>query len=329
MRVMAVVAALVVLVMAGGVLWAQGEEPVLLQYKFVPGRTVNYEATGNGTMPMSLNTGPEAGNQTIAMHMAMDMRVGIKETCEEVLEDGKGKMLIALPLMITQVSTAVADQAVDALVTWENNRLAVTVNGQPVPGDQNTEQLTTLLKNPLKLIVTPTGAAKLDEETLQLLGDMANNPLSGFSYSLNSLTAGLSEQPVKTGDTWEVIITGEQTNGTLEGSATCKLTGFEEVEGLHCARIEGEAQMRSLKALPNLSVGGQGDSEISAMDLSIRFVNYFAPEAGHMVRSTMDMIQNMSMVVTVGGQGGAQAMRLPAKIENGQMHMEMRYKPAE
>lgn len=331
MRVLGVVVMLTVgaaVLAAGGVL-AQDEEPVLLQYKFIPDCTVNYEVTGNGTMPMSLSTGPEGGNQTIAMDMSMDMRIGIKETCAELLEDGNGKMLMTLPLMVVQVSTAIADQAVDALVTWENNVLAVTVNGQALPGDQNAQQLETLLRNPIKLTMTPTGAAKLEEETLQLLGDMANNPMGGFSYSLNSLTGGLSPEPVKAGDVWQVTITGEETHGMMEGSGECKFAGFEAIDGIRCARIEGEAQVKSLKPLPNFSVGGAGQGEVTALEMSITFVNYFDPEAGHMVLSTMDMTQNMTMMVTVGGQGGAQAMQLPASIENGQMHMEMRYKSVE
>lgn len=328
MRVVLVMAALTAAVMGSGVLWAQDEEPVRLQYKFVPGRTTNYEVKGDAAMPVTITVGQQGENQTLTMDLTMDLRLDIKETCEQVLENGDGKLLMALPLMIIQVSTAVANQAVEALVTWENNVLAVTVNGQTMPRDPNTESLVTLLSNPFKLTVTPTGAAKLDEETLQLLGEMVNNPLGGFSYSLNSLTGGLSEAAVKTGDTWEVTITGEQTHGTLEGAATCQLAGFEEIEGIRCARIEGEAQVRSLKPLPNLSVGGPGQGEITALDLQVTFVNYFDPEVGHMVLSTMDMTQDVSMVVTVGGQGGAQAMELPATIQDGQMHLEMRYKPA-
>ncbi len=329
MRTLGAMLLCMTLLSAGGGLWAQDEEPVLLQYKFIPDRTVEYETTGNGVMPMNLTLGPEAGNQTLAIDMTMDMRIGMKETCDEVLEDGNGKMLMALPLMVIQVNTAVADQAVDALVTWENNVLAVTVNGQPAPPDANVQKLEALLKDPIKLTMTPTGAAQLDPESLELLGQLNSMPMGGFTYSLNNLTGGFSEEPVKPGDTWEVTITGEQTNGTLEGAGQSKLVGFEEIEGIRCARIEGEAQLKALKPLANAGMGPGVKSEITAMDIAVTFVNYFDPEAGHMVLSTLDMTQNMSMMVTTGGQDAAQPVQLPATIENGQMHMEMRYQPAE
>jgi hypothetical protein len=316
------------LLLVGAVALAQDDAAVLLQYKFVPGRTVVYEVTGNGTVPMSLTTGPEAGNQTIALDMAMDLRIGMKETCEGLDEEGKGKMVMSLPLMVIQVNTAVGDQAIASFTTWENNALSVTVNGQTIPPDANVQKLETLLKTPIRLTMSPAGAAKLDEETAKLLGDMLNNPLGGFSQSLNALTGGFSDQPVRPGETWKTALTGEQTNGALEGTADCTFAGFEDLGGVRCARIEGEAQVKSLKPLPNISMGGQGESAITAMGISMAFVNYFDPAAGHMVLSIMDMTQNMSMIVTVGGQGGAQGLQMPATIENSQMHMEMRHQPA-
>jgi len=317
----------IVLVCVGAV-WAQAEEPLLLQYKFIPGQTLFYEIAGTGNLPMSLETGPAAGNQTIAMDMSMELRLDMRETCEGLDEQGRGKMAVSLPLMTIQANTAIAGQAINTFTAWENDALAITVNGQTLPADENVQKLENLLRIPMKSLMAANGNTTLDAETATLLGDLINNPLSGFTYSLNNLTSGFSDQPVRVGDRWQAAITGEQTNGALEGTSEIEFAGYEEIDGLVCVRTQGEAQVKSLKPLPNLSMSGSEQSEITAMEIGLNFVNYFDPQAGHMVLSVMDMTMNLSLVVTVGGQGAA-AMQMPAAIENGQMHMEMRYKPVE
>lgn len=308
----------------GAVALAADDEPLVLKYKFTAGQTRSYEVSGRGVMPMTINAGAEAGGMDIGLDLNLDLTAAYEQTCQAVDDKGVGTLQVKFPGLTMRMTMQAGPQAMDALINWEKDALGITFNGQPMPLDESAQKLQALLRTVLTMTLEPDGKSKLDPKSLEALGPMASMPMMGMSSGVNNLTAGFSPAPVKPGDTWQVGIKPEETGGTLEGSGDYKFVSYEEVEGVKCARIEGQARFRTTQALNNVSTGMPGQMNISSMDIATNFINWFDPVAGEMVLSRLNMNQNMSMMIAMGGGGGVQMASFPATVENAQMSLEVR-----
>lgn len=304
--------------------WAADDDAVLLQYKFTAGQTRTYEISGHGVIPMTINAGAEAGGMDIGLDLNLDLNLSYEQECQTVDDKGVGTLQTKFPLLTVKMSMQAGPQAIDTLVNWEKDALAVTLNGQPMPLDEAAQKMQTMLRTPLLLTISPTGTTKLEARSAETLGAIASLPMMGISSGVNNLTTGFSDKPVKPGDTWQISIKPEEVGGGLEGTSDYKFVSYEEVDGVRCARIEGQARFRTVQALTNVATGMPGQMNVNSMDVATSFINWFDPATGEMVLSRQNLAQNMSLTVAVGGGGGVQMTSFPATVENSQMTLEIR-----
>lgn len=302
------------------------EQPLLLRYKFTPGHTDTYQMTSTGTIPMDLTPGPEAGVPPMAMDMAVDMSLTMAQTVRSVAPDGSAQVEVRYPSMTIRTTLQPGGQPMEVLMTWDKGVLTNTINGQTQPADPNQQKMAQLLTAALKMTVTPTGKSTPDPETAKLMADLmsASGGMSMDFSRLSALTSALPEQPVKVGDTWSIQDTGAIGGANLAGSSNFKLAALEDFEGTLSARIEGEARLTlSGQMPPSAPMGIPVQTNITRLDLAMRFVNHFDLAKGNMLQTTMSLNQNMAMVISTGAAGGQQ-VHIPATIENAQMTIDVR-----
>jgi hypothetical protein len=317
---------LTVILLAAVSLAAAQDQPVVLNYKFTAGQTDTYATRTTGTLPINMTPGPEAGIPAMGFDTTLDMQMTTQNTCKSVTPDGSGVVEMRIPAMTIRLSIAVAEQPMDIIMKWENGALTSTLNGQQQPLDENGQKLAQALAATLRYTIKPTGEQTPDAETIKLLNALYNaSSFTGLDLSrLSALTSRLPAEAVTPGATWQVE--DEQTNphGTIGGKSQLKFTGFEDLDGVRTARIEGQATMSMSGQMPGMSGPMGMNFNITKMETNIAFVNHFDPAKGVMPLSQANLAQNMIMMLTMGGMGGGQAVNLPLTIENAQMTMEMR-----
>ena len=317
----------VCLLVASAVLAA--DDTYNLSYKFTPGETLANQITMSGTIPMDLTPGPEAGIPAMGLDMAMDICMLSCQVCKSVDAQGNAAIELSYPSSTFHTSIQAGDQPIEMLMTWDKGVLTNKINGQVQPQDENTKKLATILGTPMKMTMSPTGKATPDPESAKLLSAMMNAS-GGMTMDvsrLSALTAGLPDHPVKIGDTWGVQDSVQMGGATMAGNSNLKLAAIETFEGVKTARIEGEARLSITGQMPGSSpMGLPVQTNITRLDIAISFVNHFDLEHGNMLVSNMNVCQNMAMMISMGGQGGAQQAHVPATIDNAQMTIEMRRK---
>jgi hypothetical protein len=113
---------------------------------------------------------------------------------------------------------------------------------------------------------------------------------------------------------------------TATGSSNLKLAAIETFEGVKTARIEGEARLSISGQMPPTSqMGMPGQTSMTRLDLAMTFVNRFDLDRGNMLASSMNLNQNMAMMISMG-PADAQQIHIPATIENAQMTVEQHRK---
>jgi hypothetical protein len=282
--------------------------------------------TSTGMIPMDLTPGPEAGIPAMAMDMALDMDMTMAQTVRGVAPDGSAQVEITYPAMTIRTTLQPGDQPMNVVMTWDKGVLATTVNGMAQPADENAKKMAQVLGAVLKMTVTPTGKSTPDPETTKLMADLmsASGGMSMDFSRLSALTSALPQQPVKVGDTWGIQDSGQMGGANLAGTSTFKLAALEDFEGTPTARIEGEARLSlSGQMAPSAPMGMPVQTNITRLDIAMRFVNHFDIAKGNMLLSTMNLSQNMAMVISTGQIAGKQ-IHIPATIENAQMTIDVR-----
>jgi hypothetical protein len=302
------------------------DQTCLLRYKYTPGHTDTYQMTSSGVVPMDLTPGPETGIPAMGMDMALDMAMTMMQTVRNVAPDGSAQVEVRYPSMTIRTTLQPGGQPLNVLMTWDQGVLTNTINGAAQPADENQKKMAQMLAAVLKMTVTPTGKSTPDSETAKLMADLmsANGGMSMDVSRLSALTSALPEQPVKVGDTWAVQDTGVMGGASLAGNSTFKLAALEDFEGTPSARIEGEARLTlSGQMPPSTPMGIPVQTNITRLDIAMRFVNHFDLAKGNMLLTTMNLNQNMSLVISTGPAGAPQ-IHIPATIENAQMTIDVR-----
>lgn len=316
------------LLIAGG-LFAQ-DEPVTLRYRFVPQQVISQEVTGTGTIPLTVALGAAAGmGEDLAVDLLMDLKLGLTYTCQSVEADGQALVTMQTPLMVVRTATNMAGQPLDSVITWEQGVLKLLVNGQPHPEDDNTRKLAALLGLAIPMQMDTLGHSQPTPEgqkALQGLGSLANFSAVDLPQ-LSALTSRLPDQPVKVGDSWEVAAEDNREGASLTGNSSFKLAGYEQCQGVRCARIEGQARLSGTGQSMPTPLGLPVQTQITRMDIALSFVHHFDPAAGQSVSTEIILAQTASMILTAAGPMGP--MQLPAAIENAQIHLKtLRQLPA-
>lgn len=302
------------------------DAPVLLQYKFVPGRVDLYDVKMTGVLPVLVNPGPEANIPAMGFDVALDMSMTIRHVCRSVAADGSAQIEMTFPQMVTQTRIEVEGQPVDMVMRWENGQLTNILNGQPQPLDENAQKMAEGLKATYRFTMKPNGEQVLDPQTMQLMNQLyQSNTFGGMDMSrLSALTSRLPDGPVAPGDTWEVADEVSTQQLTMTGSSQMMLVRYEDLEGRRVARIEGSATT-AMNGQMNSAGGPMGTTfNITRLEVNINFINRFDAAAGVMPLSVASVAQNLAMMLSMAGMGNGQAIHLPMSIDNGQFTMEMR-----
>jgi len=155
-----------------------------------------------------------------------------------------------------------------------------------------------LVLSPLGVEVDVSGAEAI---TFEVAGS-TRNIASGFKAFFPDLPG----RPVKVGDSWPSSFTIEDKSSTMTVTYTIEsvntLDGFETVEGLECARI-------SSKFTGSMSGSGQLQGMDMALTATIKGTDttYFAPREGIYVRSTSDMVREITATLS-----GPQNLTIPS-----------------
>jgi len=154
-----------------------------------------------------------------------------------------------------------------------------------------------MVLSPLGVEVDVSGAESL---TFMMAGS-TQNVASGFKVFFPDLP----DKPVKIGDSWPSSFVIENKSGPsirrVEIQSANTFEGLETVDGIECARITS-------KQTGNISGTGsqQGLELLFAGTVKGTDVWYFAPKEGIFVKSTSDVVSEMTITVS-----GAQSMTVP------------------
>lgn len=316
--------AVVLLAVAG--LAAAQDAPVLLQYKLVPGRVDTFITRATGAMPVGINPGPEAGIPAMNFDTTIELVITMRNVCKVANPDGSGLVEMNIPAMLIKMGIAVAEQPMDIVMEWKDGKLTSSLNGQEQPLDDNGQNLAKALAATFRYNVKPTGEQLPDEATKKLMDTLYNaSAFTGLDMSrLSALTSRLPATPVAPGATWQVEDEASNQQGSISGKSELKFTGYEDLDGVRTARIEGQATMAMSGQKPGMPGPMGMNFNLTKLETNISFVNHFDPVAGVCPVSQANVAQNMIMVMSMGGFGGGQDINLPVTIENAQMTMESR-----
>ena len=154
-----------------------------------------------------------------------------------------------------------------------------------------------MVLSPLGLEVDVSGAESI---TFMIAGG-TQNIASGFKIFFPDLP----DKPVKIGDSWPSSFVIENKSGTsvrrTEIQSVNTFEGLETVDGMECARITSKQTG---------SISGKGSQQgldlLFAGTVKGTDVWYFAPKEGIYVKSTSDVVSEITITVS-----GAQAMTVP------------------
>jgi hypothetical protein len=205
-------------------------------------------------------------------------------------------------------------------------RLTSTLNGQPQPLDENGQKLAQALAATFNYNIKPTGEQTPDADTIKLMNALYNtSAFTGLDLSrLSALTSRLPEEAVVPGATWQVEDEVSNQQGGISGKSELKFVGYEDLQGVRTARIEGQATMNMVGQMPGMG-GPMGMTfNLTKLETNISFVNHFDPAKGLTPLSQANLAQNMIMMMRMGAMGGGQDINVPMTIENAQMTLETR-----
>lgn len=307
---------------------ACAQQTVLLRHKFVSGATTTYNLTGTGVIPTVMDLGEGMGG-AMSFSTNIDLRLRMVQQCTSVDSQGWGQVVTTTPYLQSRTTTALEQQTVEALITWENRNLSIVVNGEAQPLDAAGQQMAQMLSLSLPARISPLGQMQIDPAAAKMMATLSGAGLVGMPDigSLSAITSEVPAEPVAQGARWSRQVNLSSGGTQVTGSAQFVLSSVGVVNGQSCARIDGQAQLTSTGNMvagsaPG-SLGQLGQSSITGLQMSLTFSNWLDIQSGKIIASTVDLTQNANMVISMGELGG-QAIKIPARIENAQIHLEQR-----
>ncbi|NUP98791.1 MAG: hypothetical protein HUU35_02925, partial [Armatimonadetes bacterium] len=243
--------------------WLQNGR-VLLRYGGQPGEVLDYQARSE-----------VRGNMTVlgqTLPLVVTTESGYRQ---EILDNQNGRLSLRLTM----------------------DPVAIRQDGLPFSGPTPTAPA------PLTLTMEPNGRITQVEqpggdEVVPVPGMPGGLTLDYRAITRQLSAAAFPAQPVAIGDTWRQNVSLPLgSGGAVEIDATCRLDGFEQLDGRPVARI-----VTQLKAPLTMRLTDPGDGQPIANvgSLSGTVTSHFDPAAGALVRSRSDLDLRMTMSLADG-----------------------------
>jgi len=207
------------------------------------------------------------------------------------------------------VSTSVCSFAPKGL-KGKDHLLAVTIDDKAISitgmqGDLSPD-LSSVKGKSFDMVLSPLGA-EVDVSGAEAISYVSTAGPRNVATDFKVFFPDLPGKPVKIGDSWPSGYAVDEKAGSvdmrLEFRLVNTLEGFETVDGMECARVVS-------KVTGSISGSGsqQGMDMLFGGAITGTDVWHFAPKEGVLVKSTSDVVTDMTITVS-----GAQAMTIPTK----------------
>jgi len=331
------------LLLAAGVVCAQGDDAVLLRYKFQPGQVLKTVEIVKGNMPVQVDFAAPAnmpGGE--GMPEDMTLNTGIQTTVIKILtvnsvdENGVATVTIKVEQMAVDTNTRAGDQTMTSRMEFQDGTLTTSgTAGQGMTPDK-LQKLEEMLKKEYQVKIDPLGGVEpIGENFDQIWQQTMGQSMAGVDHRAftRSLT-GLPEQPVKAGDTWENAYQGGETGEEVLGRSNMTLVSIGDEAGRQVAKIQGTSYMKieNQQARPSdMPLFGsvmQGlMAKLDFLDIAMTSELNLDLDLGQIVRSSADITMNMDQTLSLDlGKllGGDQAavLTIDVKIRDGKLHSE-------
>ncbi len=273
----------------------------VLEYKFTPGQTLNYQITMNASGVTTTASAPP-------MQMTLQANLDAVKRTSQVFDDKSASVEMSCPKL--SANLGLAGQAVT--LRWEKGKVDITVNGQPQDASGVDLSQIPFLGQPFKMRVDRLG--RVVDFKLPDLG-----PFQGMmgnmdvSQMMKASQNQLPNHPVEIGESWsedtKVALPGSDQSLILKSVYT--LVGLETIGGQEVAKIDmkGSSQGAGLKmaALPGASA-----AVIDALKQEVQGTIWFGTQLGQPVKNEMQM--TMHQVISTPSAAGPQKTTMDMKM---------------
>jgi len=332
------------LLVAAGVVCAQGDDAVLLRYKFQPGQVLKTVEIVKGNMPVQVDfvapanmPGGEGMPENMTLNTGMQTTVIKILTVNSVDENGVATVTIKVEQMVVDTNTRVGDQTMTSRMEFQDGTLTTsgTTAGPGLTPDK-LQKLEEMLNKQYQAKIDPLGGVEpvgenLDQIWQQSMGQsMAGVDYRAFSRSLR----GLPLQPVKVGDAWQNMYQGGETGEEVLGRSNMTLASISDEAGRQVAKIQGTSYMKieDQQARPSdVPVFGsvmQGlMAKLDFLDIAMISELNLDLDLGQIVRASADITMNIDQTLSLDlgallGGDQAAVLTIDAKIRDGKLHSE-------
>ncbi len=332
---------IVILLVAAGVVCAQGDDAVLLRYKFQPGQVLKTVEVVKGNIPTEMDFAAPAnmpGGGDIPENMTLN--TGIQTTVIRVItvgsvdENGVATVTIKVEQMVVDTNTRAGDQTMTSRMEFQDGTLTTSgTAGQGMTADK-LQKLEEMLKKEYTAKLDPLGGVEpIGEDFEEIWQQTMGQSMSGVDYrGFTRSVTGLPEQPVKVGDTWENVYQGGRTGEEVLVRSNMTLASIGDEAGRQVARIQGKSYMKieNQQARPtDASLFGsvmQGlMAKLDFLDIAMTSELSLDLDLGQIVRSSADITMNMDQTLSLdlgtllGGDQEA-VLEINVKVRDGKLH---------
>jgi len=321
------------LLTAMGMLHAQGDEAVLLRYKFHQGEVLRTIEIVKGTIPVRTDVVTPAGTpaggagiDNMAVSVALETTAVKVLTVNSVDANGVAAVTIRVERLLVNTNTQVGDQTMSNRLDFADGKLTASGTGvQEMPPDK-LQQLEQLLNTAFQVEMDPLGGTKpIGQDVDQVWQQAMGQSLAGVDFGkLSRATMGLPEQPVKVGDIWENSYEPGENEHGVTGSSKMLLAALTSENGHQVAKIRANSYLKiedqDAKPVDGMMLGGltQGmQTKLEFLEVNMASELNMDLELGQMLRTasniTMNMDQTMSM--DLGAAFGGQQLMMTFKVQ--------------
>ncbi len=335
--------AILTLVVAVGVVGAQGGEAVLLRYKFQPGQVLQTVEVVKGTIPMEIDFAapanlPATGNMPENMALSSNISTTVIRllTVNAVDENGVAIVTVKFEQMVVDTNTQVGEQTMAQRLEFEDGTLTTSGAASPGMTPDKLKKLEEMLNKQYQARLDPLGGVEpVGEDFGQIWQQAMGQNMAGVDYAAFTRSlAGLPQQPVQVGATWENLYQGGETDQEVLGRSTMTLGSITQEAGRPTAKINGDSYMKVENQQPRPADTQMFGSVMQGMTAQLDFLDVAMTsqlnldiELGQIVRSAADVTMNMDQTMSLdmgallGGNQEA-VLKIDVKIRDAQLHSD-------